>query len=148
MGGTTEVGAVEAVSKNHCQLVEATRRFVKHQLDNCPRDGSHDYWYAATLLHSTARNKQDIWMDMRFVAALHSNVGAVCRHIERVHAMAVTLAKEEGLEGESLLAVEMAALLHDVQDWKYEPTQEFSVKVSACHASLNHRLDTVATLDA
>jgi hypothetical protein len=52
-------------------------------------------------------------------------------HIERVHAMAVTLSKKEGLGGEALLAVEMAALLHDVQDWKYATTstQEFSVKV-------------------
>jgi uncharacterized protein len=49
-------------------------------------------------------------------------------HIERVHAMAVTLAKGEGLTGETLLAVEMAALLHDVQDWKYAATKDFDVK--------------------
>jgi len=45
--------------------------------------------------------------------------------------MAVTLAKGEGLTGETLLAVEMAALLHDVQDWKYAATKDFDVKVLA-----------------
>ena len=59
--------------------------------------------------------------------------------------MAVTLAKEEGLEGESLLAVEMAALLHDVQDWKYGPVDEFSVKVPTClPCLLQHSLCTAA----
>jgi len=40
-------------------------------------------------------------------------------HIERVWRVAVELAKEEKMESEKLLVVELAALLHDLKDWKY-----------------------------
>jgi uncharacterized protein len=40
-------------------------------------------------------------------------------HIDRVRKMALHLAKQEGLEEELLLLVEVAALLHDCRDWKY-----------------------------
>lgn len=40
-------------------------------------------------------------------------------HIHRVRQTALSLAAEEGLRGASLRIVELAALLHDVRDWKY-----------------------------
>jgi hypothetical protein len=43
-------------------------------------------------------------------------------HIARVHAAALTIAGKEGLCGDVELVemIELAALLHDVNDWKYE----------------------------
>jgi len=38
-------------------------------------------------------------------------------HIDRVRRNAVSLAAEEKIE--DMLAVELAALLHDIKDWKY-----------------------------
>lgn len=46
-------------------------------------------------------------------------------HIARVRNLALLLAKEEQLPLDSLLVVELAALLHDVKDWKYSG-DEFS----------------------
>ena len=40
-------------------------------------------------------------------------------HIARVRATALSLAREESLPESSMLTVELAALLHDVRDWKY-----------------------------
>mmetsp|Transcript_6328 Transcript_6328/g.16285 ORF Transcript_6328/g.16285 Transcript_6328/m.16285 type:complete len:227 (-) Transcript_6328:193-873(-) len=40
-------------------------------------------------------------------------------HISRVRTLALKLADEEQLPGESLEVVELAALLHDIKDWKY-----------------------------
>lgn len=40
-------------------------------------------------------------------------------HILRVRNMALSLAKASGLVGELLETVELAALLHDLKDWKY-----------------------------
>jgi uncharacterized protein len=40
-------------------------------------------------------------------------------HILRVRAMAVRIAAAEGLGEASRALVELAALLHDVHDWKY-----------------------------
>ncbi|KAF8062694.1 ypgQ [Scenedesmus sp. PABB004] len=45
-------------------------------------------------------------------------------HIARVRAMALRLAREEQLEGGALLAVELAALLHDLSDYKYGGSDE------------------------
>lgn len=40
-------------------------------------------------------------------------------HIDRVRKMALVLGKQEGLDPASLAVVEVAALLHDIRDWKY-----------------------------
>lgn len=40
-------------------------------------------------------------------------------HLDRVRNLALSIAKEEGLPASSLPLVELCALLHDVQDWKY-----------------------------
>jgi uncharacterized protein len=40
-------------------------------------------------------------------------------HIERVRKMALHLGRMEGLPDDSLLIIEVAALLHDIRDWKY-----------------------------
>ncbi len=40
-------------------------------------------------------------------------------HIARVRGTALSLAREESLPESSMLTVELAALLHDVRDWKY-----------------------------
>ncbi|TMW57388.1 hypothetical protein Poli38472_003313 [Pythium oligandrum] len=42
------------------------------------------------------------------------------RHIERVWTLARALAKEENVSDESLEIVDLAALLHDIDDWKYQ----------------------------
>ncbi|KAF1333504.1 Hd repeat domain-containing protein, partial [Globisporangium splendens] len=42
------------------------------------------------------------------------------RHIERVWTLARTLAKEENVPEENLEIVDLAALLHDIDDWKYQ----------------------------
>ena len=39
-------------------------------------------------------------------------------HIERVRNLALHIAKKEGLDQESVLVVELAALLHDLKDCK------------------------------
>lgn len=41
------------------------------------------------------------------------------QHIQRVRKLAVQLGKAEGLSEDRLLVVELAALLHDIKDWKY-----------------------------
>mmetsp|Transcript_10803 Transcript_10803/g.15821 ORF Transcript_10803/g.15821 Transcript_10803/m.15821 type:complete len:247 (+) Transcript_10803:47-787(+) len=41
-------------------------------------------------------------------------------HIDRVRAMALTLAKDENVTGDDLVVTELAALLHDVKDHKYD----------------------------
>lgn len=41
------------------------------------------------------------------------------QHVERVRKLALHLATQEGLNPDSLLLIEVAALLHDVADWKY-----------------------------
>jgi hypothetical protein len=40
-------------------------------------------------------------------------------HIDRVRKLALVLGKQEGLDPASLAVVEVAALLHDIRDWKY-----------------------------
>jgi uncharacterized protein len=40
-------------------------------------------------------------------------------HIDRVRKVALHLGEVEGLDASSMLAVEVAALLHDIRDWKY-----------------------------
>lgn len=40
-------------------------------------------------------------------------------HIERVWNLTKTIAAAEGLNSENLEVVQVAALLHDINDWKY-----------------------------
>ncbi|GAB9467485.1 Hd repeat domain-containing protein [Globisporangium polare] len=42
------------------------------------------------------------------------------RHIERVWTLARTLAQEENVPTDNLEVVDLAALLHDIDDWKYQ----------------------------
>ncbi|CEG40928.1 hd repeat domain-containing protein [Plasmopara halstedii] len=49
-------------------------------------------------------------------------------HIERVWNMARMLAKEECVSEEDLEIVDLAALLHDIDDWKYESNKENPTK--------------------
>lgn len=44
-------------------------------------------------------------------------------HIDRVRKVALHLGKLEGLADDSLRVVEVAALLHDIRDWKYAKGQ-------------------------
>ncbi|KAG6611460.1 hd repeat domain-containing protein [Phytophthora cinnamomi] len=50
------------------------------------------------------------------------------RHIERVWTVARSLAKEERVPEESLEIVDLAALLHDIDDWKYQSDKEKPTK--------------------
>lgn len=45
-------------------------------------------------------------------------------HIERVWKVARMLANEECVPEENLEIVDLAALLHDIDDWKYQKNQE------------------------
>ncbi|CAL5229842.1 g13251 [Coccomyxa viridis] len=47
-------------------------------------------------------------------------------HVYRVRNLAKSLARQEGLTGKSVHLVEVAALLHDVQDWKYSHSENAS----------------------
>ena len=51
-------------------------------------------------------------------------------HIERVRNLALHIAKKEGLDQESLLVVELAALLHDLKDWKYSGSETAGVQAT------------------
>lgn len=44
-------------------------------------------------------------------------------HVDRVRRVALRLGREEGLDEEALGRVEVAALLHDVRDWKYSGSE-------------------------
>ncbi|KAG2822368.1 hypothetical protein PC116_g13011 [Phytophthora cactorum] len=50
------------------------------------------------------------------------------RHIERVWTVARTLAKEECVPDDNLEIVDLAALLHDIDDWKYQSDKEKPTK--------------------
>ncbi|CAH0476425.1 unnamed protein product [Peronospora belbahrii] len=50
------------------------------------------------------------------------------QHIERVWKMAKTLAKEEGVPEENMEIVDLAALLHDIDDWKYQNDKDRPTK--------------------
>ena len=51
-------------------------------------------------------------------------------HIERVWALARTLATSEGLAAAALGNVELAALLHDIDDWKYSGSETAGVEAA------------------
>ncbi|KAK9803661.1 hypothetical protein WJX72_009151 [[Myrmecia] bisecta] len=44
-------------------------------------------------------------------------------HVDRVRKLALELAREEGLSDDQKRTVEIAALLHDVRDWKYSGSE-------------------------
>ena len=65
----------------------------------------------------------------------HNDASHDYQHIMRVRIMAKKIAVEEGLAPGSIQIVELAALLHDVVDWKYHnadamASKEFAVEVS------------------
>ena len=45
-------------------------------------------------------------------------------HVDRVRRVALRLGREEGLDEAALGRVEVAALLHDVRDWKYSGSED------------------------
>lgn len=54
-------------------------------------------------------------------------------HIDRVRNTALSLAKEENIPTDKLLIVELAALLHDIQDWKYSGKYQIQTQIrSVC----------------
>ncbi|KAL3159870.1 hypothetical protein ABBQ38_010270 [Trebouxia sp. C0009 RCD-2024] len=55
------------------------------------------------------------------IADLHHDASHDWSHIDRVRKMALVLAQEEG--GADLEVVELAGLLHDIQDWKYSGSE-------------------------
>jgi len=64
-------------------------------------------------------------------------------HIERVRRMALTIAREEGAD---LFLVELAALLHDIADWKFSGGNEKAGAAAARNWLLAHNVDE-ATID-
>lgn len=50
------------------------------------------------------------------------------RHIERVWTVARALAKEEHVPDENMEIVDLAALLHDIDDWKYQSNKDRPTK--------------------
>lgn len=68
-------------------------------------------------------------------------------HIERVRRLAHYIAKEEGLDGENQLIVELSALLHDIKDWKYSGSETEGVlatrKFLTAQGISNHIIDEV-----
>jgi len=52
------------------------------------------------------------------------------QHVQRVQAVALTLAKEERLTDEEIYVVRLAALLHDVGDWKYTGSETSGVEMA------------------
>ena len=68
-------------------------------------------------------------------------------HIERVRRLAYYIAKEEGLDGENQLIVELSALLHDIKDWKYSGSETAGVlatrKFLTAQGISNHIIDEV-----
>uniref|UniRef100_A0A6A7GDU3 Hd repeat domain-containing protein n=1 Tax=Hirondellea gigas TaxID=1518452 RepID=A0A6A7GDU3_9CRUS len=72
-------------------------------------------------------------------------------HILRVRNLALKIAKEESFEGDDLQIIELAALLHDVKDWKYsksetagvEAVQEFLLEQKVSHEVISRILRIV-----
>mmetsp|Transcript_13861 Transcript_13861/g.23423 ORF Transcript_13861/g.23423 Transcript_13861/m.23423 type:complete len:317 (+) Transcript_13861:334-1284(+) len=56
-------------------------------------------------------------------------------HIVRVRNLALTLAKEEGLATETLETVQLAALLHDLHDWKYSGSETAGAEAASAFLS-------------
>jgi uncharacterized protein len=47
-------------------------------------------------------------------------------HIQRVRSNALHIAKAEGCDADAISVIELAALLHDILDWKYGGTKSQS----------------------
>ncbi|KAL3684025.1 hypothetical protein R1sor_002047 [Riccia sorocarpa] len=62
-------------------------------------------------------------------------------HVYRVRSLALSLADEEGLPPESRQIVELAALLHDIDDHKYASTREKRTEPTAEEFLTQHQID-------
>ena len=65
------------------------------------------------------------------------NAIILCRHTDRVRKIALVLAELEGLPEESWFVVELAALLHDLDDHKYVTVDHLHESAKARRASLD-----------
>ena len=121
-------------SRSVHNMVLATEAFVKSQVAALSHDASHDWRYSSNLSVQVALPSHVAQLLLLTHCTIH------CSHIDRVRKMALVLAKEEGdsvsldtaayasatheeeatiLLPQDLEVVELASLLHDVQDWKY-----------------------------
>jgi len=57
-------------------------------------------------------------------------------HINRVRKLALQLGKLEGLDANTLAVVEVAALLHDIRDWKYAARKPLLLPMGSSNTSL------------
>ncbi|KAL2635734.1 hypothetical protein R1flu_007213 [Riccia fluitans] len=64
-------------------------------------------------------------------------------HVYRVRSLALSLAAEEGLLPESRQIVELAALLHDIDDHKYASSREKRAEPTAEEFLTQHQIDPV-----
>ncbi|GIL44204.1 hypothetical protein Vafri_1622 [Volvox africanus] len=55
-------------------------------------------------------------------------------HIQRVRANARSLSAMEGLDAEATALVDLAALLHDVRDWKYSGSDDATTRAVTVRA--------------
>lgn len=74
-------------------------------------------------------------------ALAHHDASHDFNHIARVRRMARAIAIEEGMAPVQVMVVELAALLHDVADWKYQagadaPSQTQVVEVGKTRGDL------------
>lgn len=61
-------------------------------------------------------------------------------HINRVRKLALHLGKLEGLDAHTLAVVEVAALLHDIRDWKYAARKPLLLQMGSQHQQALHTL--------
>eukprot|EP00055_Hartaetosiga_balthica_P007822 m.27562 g.27562 ORF g.27562 m.27562 type:complete len:228 (+) comp5955_c1_seq1:116-799(+) len=54
-------------------------------------------------------------------------------HVDRVRKSALNIAKLEGLSGKDLLVVELGALMHDIEDYKYSGSETKCAEVVTAH---------------
>ena len=65
-------------------------------------------------------------------------------HIQRVHAIAQTIAKQEHCPPEDMELVSLAALLHDIADWKYSGSETAGVEAADSFlTTLNYPSDRI-----
>ena len=60
-------------------------------------------------------------------------------HIERVYNIAMNIARQEKLGEEDLQIVALAALLHDIADWKYSGSETAGVEAAEAYLGKYHR---------
>ena len=101
------------------QLVQRTAAFVKQQLK--PNDASHDWGHIErvwTLAKSLAKEEA-------------RTIGPVLRFLAPAHLLPPSLFCMQRVSEENLEIVDLAALLHDIDDWKYLNDPEKPTKRAA-----------------